>query len=138
VPKIFSGCGTPIDWCADSSADSAGLAELISISDRQYSRLDRPRPPYFSSIFIPNAPSSARPVKTSSGMLASRSICSPSTVRPKASSFFRNASPLAVDSGLGVGHGSINPSRSRPRKSCLPKLGFRHSVSRADSATWRA
>ena len=25
VPNIFSGCGTPIDWCADSSAPTAGL-----------------------------------------------------------------------------------------------------------------
>ena len=22
VPKILSGCGTPIDWCADSSAET--------------------------------------------------------------------------------------------------------------------
>jgi hypothetical protein len=35
VPKIFSGCGTPIDWCADSSAPIAGLAEPIRVSARQ-------------------------------------------------------------------------------------------------------
>ena len=27
VPNSFSGCGTPIDWCAESSAPMAGLAE---------------------------------------------------------------------------------------------------------------
>ncbi len=27
VPKSFSGCGTPIDWCADSRAPIAGFAE---------------------------------------------------------------------------------------------------------------
>lgn len=30
VPKIFSGWGTPIDWCAESSAPMAGLAEPTS------------------------------------------------------------------------------------------------------------
>ena len=27
VPNSFSGCGTPIDWCADSSALTAEFAE---------------------------------------------------------------------------------------------------------------
>lgn len=27
VPNIFSGCGTPIDWCAESSAPIAGFAD---------------------------------------------------------------------------------------------------------------
>ncbi|CAM5706613.1 hypothetical protein SGRIM128S_00652 [Streptomyces griseomycini] len=27
VPKSFSGCGTPIDWWAESRAPIAGLAE---------------------------------------------------------------------------------------------------------------
>ena len=35
VPNIFSGCGTPIDWCAESSAPIAGLTEPASISARQ-------------------------------------------------------------------------------------------------------
>ena len=35
VPNIFSGCGTPIDWCAESSALTAGFTEPTSISARQ-------------------------------------------------------------------------------------------------------
>ena len=35
VPKSLSGCGTPIDWCAESSAATAGLAEPTSIRARQ-------------------------------------------------------------------------------------------------------
>lgn len=32
VPNIFSGCGTPIDWWAESSAPMEGLAEPASAS----------------------------------------------------------------------------------------------------------
>jgi hypothetical protein len=35
VPNIFSGCGTPMDWCADSRAPIAGLTEPISANARQ-------------------------------------------------------------------------------------------------------
>ena len=34
VPKRASGCGTPIDWCADSSAATAGEAEPTIIRAR--------------------------------------------------------------------------------------------------------
>jgi hypothetical protein len=34
VPNIATGCGTPIDWCADSSADTAGEAEQTIVSAR--------------------------------------------------------------------------------------------------------
>ena len=34
VPNSASGCGTPIDWCADSSAASAGDAEPTMMSAR--------------------------------------------------------------------------------------------------------
>lgn len=27
LPKIFNGCGTPMDWWAESSAPMAGLTE---------------------------------------------------------------------------------------------------------------
>jgi hypothetical protein len=32
VPNSLRGCGTPIDWCADSSTEIAGLADPASIS----------------------------------------------------------------------------------------------------------
>lgn len=32
VPNSFSGCGTPIDWCAESSTPTAGQAEPASAS----------------------------------------------------------------------------------------------------------
>jgi hypothetical protein len=32
VPNSLMGCGTPIDWCADSSVATAGLADPASIS----------------------------------------------------------------------------------------------------------
>ena len=35
VPKSLSGCGTPMDWCADSSAPMAGFAEPTRVSARQ-------------------------------------------------------------------------------------------------------
>ena len=34
VPNIFTGSGTPIDWCADSSAPMLGWTEPTSISAR--------------------------------------------------------------------------------------------------------
>ena len=32
VPNSFNGCGTPIDWCADSSALTEELAEASIVS----------------------------------------------------------------------------------------------------------
>ena len=32
VPNLFTGSGTPIDWCADISAPMLGFTEPISIS----------------------------------------------------------------------------------------------------------
>jgi hypothetical protein len=34
VPNFFTGSGTPIDWCAESSAPSVGCTEPASISAR--------------------------------------------------------------------------------------------------------
>ena len=56
---------------------------------------ESPRPPYSVGIFMPSAPSCFRPSTTSSGIFASRSIASGSTLfSRKARSSARNASPL--------------------------------------------
>jgi len=81
---------------------------------------------------------SASSANVSSGMLASRSMRAPSIRRHTSSTRLRYGSPFALAAGLGVGQGSMRSSRSLPRKSSLPKLGFVHSVCRAASATVRA
>ena len=68
VPNILSGCGTPIDWCADSSAPSDGCTDPTSMSALLYATWDSPTPPYSVPIFMPNAPSSFSPWTTSSGI----------------------------------------------------------------------
>ena len=73
---------------------------------------------------------------TSSGIFASRSICSGSTcsVR-KARRRSRNASPFSTASGVELGCGWIRSRRKLPRNSSLPNDGLVHSVSRLASAT---
>ncbi len=34
VPNIFSGCGTPIDWCAETSTAVEPQCEAIAMSTR--------------------------------------------------------------------------------------------------------
>ena len=60
VPNSFSGCGTPIDWCAESSATRLPSRLVTSSIASPYSSCDRPRPPYSFGIFMPKAPSSAQ------------------------------------------------------------------------------
>src|SRR5437763_773740 len=76
---------------------------------------------------------------TSSGIRASRSICSGSTLFSRnVRSSARKRSPFSVASAESFGCGWMRSSRKLPRKSSLPKLGSFHSASRAASATWRA
>ncbi len=67
VPKSLSGCGMPIDWCAESSALTL-LSELpIICITRQYSETVKPSPPYSFGIFMPKAPILRSPSMTGSG-----------------------------------------------------------------------
>src|SRR4051794_5453388 len=76
---------------------------------------------------------------TSSGIRASRSICSGSTLFSRnVRSSARKRSPFSVASAESFGCGWMRSSRKLPRNSSLPKLGSFHSASRAASATWRA
>src|SRR4051812_10644822 len=88
---------------------------------------------------MPSAPSSLRPSMTSSGILASRSICSGSTRSTRnARRRSRNASPFSTAAGSSLGCGWMRSSLRLPRNSSLPKLGSFQSRSRASSATCRA
>src|SRR3954465_6692123 len=80
-----------------------------------------------------------KPSITSSGIFASRSICSASTSLTRNSrSVAKKASPFSIAAASSRGCGWIRSSRKLPRKSSLPKLGSFHSCSRAASATCRA
>src|SRR3954451_19419497 len=88
---------------------------------------------------MPSAPSSLSPSMTSSGILASRSICSGSTLSTRnVRSFSRKASPFSTAAGSSLGCGWMRSSLKSPRNSPLPKLGSFQSRSRASSATCRA
>src|SRR5215208_2897872 len=88
---------------------------------------------------MPSAPRPLRPWTTSSGMRASRSICSGSTFSSrKARRRSRKRSPFSTAAGSSRGCGWIRSRRKFPRNSSLPKLGSSHSLSRAASATSRA
>src|SRR3954469_13024764 len=88
---------------------------------------------------MPSAPSSLSPSMTSSGILASRSICSGSTLSTRnARSLSRKASPFSTAAGSSLGCGWMRSSLKLPRNSPLPKLGSFQSRSRASSATCRA
>src|SRR4051794_38446577 len=88
---------------------------------------------------MPSAPSSLSPSMTSSGILASRSICSGSTLSTRnVRSFSRKASPFSTAAGSSLGWGWMRSSLRLPRNSSLPKLGSFQSRSRASSATCRA
>jgi hypothetical protein len=85
---------------------------------------------------MPIAPMPLRPSTTSSGIFASRSICSGSTfVSRNSRSVARNRSPFSTAAASCAGCGWIRSRRKLPRYSSLPKLGSFHSVSRAASAT---
>ena len=78
-PKSLSGCGTPIDWWAESRADRLpSMPPSISMI-LPYSTWSKPRPPYSFGIFMPKAPSLRRPSITGSGYSPVTSICSEST-----------------------------------------------------------
>ena len=87
---------------------------------------------------MPNTPRSARPLRYSSGILASRSITRPDMVRQNAVSRSIKASPRSTSSALAAGHGWMRPRSKLPRYRPLAKLGLPHSVSRAASAMARA
>ena len=73
---------------------------------------------------MPIAPIRLRPSMTSSGIFASRSICSGSTSFSRnARSVARKRSPFSVASASSRGCGWIRSRRKLPRKSSLPKLG---------------
>jgi hypothetical protein len=78
-PNSLSGCGTPIDWWAESSADRLPSIEPSSCITFWYSALLKPRPPYFLGIFMPKAPSLRRPSTTCSGYSPVASIAIEST-----------------------------------------------------------
>ena len=42
VPKSFSGCGTPIDWCAESSVTRLPSRLVMSFIASPYSRCVKP------------------------------------------------------------------------------------------------
>src|SRR6266571_226275 len=45
-PNILSGCGTPIDWCADSRAVTEPSTDETSSIAFMYESWERPSPPY--------------------------------------------------------------------------------------------
>ena len=139
VPNILTGPGTPIDWCAESSATSGLLTVETSDMARQYVYCDNSRPPYSRGILMPNAPSSRRPWIVASGMRASRSIFSASTLsRTNRSSLDRNTSARCCSSASGSGQGWMSERSSLPRNSSRTNDGASQVVSRAPSATARA
>src|SRR6266516_4223081 len=138
-PNILSGCGTPMDWCAERRAVSEPSTDETSSMAFMYESCDRPSPPYSRGILMPNAPRSRRPAITASGISPSRSIRSESTLsRRNRSSLSRNGCARVTSSGSRSGYGSISAMRSRPRNRSRTKLGAAHCCSRAASATSRA
>src|SRR5438445_3783683 len=138
-PNILSGCGTPIDWCAESSAVTEPPTDDTSSIAFIYDSCDRPSPPYSRGILMPNAPSARSPSITASGISPSRSILSESTwSRRNRSSCSRNGCARRTSSGSCSGYGSINAMRRRPRNRSRTKLGATQCCSRAASATSRA
>ena len=67
LPKSLSGCGTPIDWWAGSSAEMLPSMAPSNSMTLPYSTWVKPRPPYFFGIFMPKAPSLRSPSITGSG-----------------------------------------------------------------------
>jgi hypothetical protein len=79
LPNSLSGCGTPIDWWAESSAERLPSQLPKSCITFWYSTLLKPRPPYFFGIFMPKAPSLRRPSITCAGYSPVASISIEST-----------------------------------------------------------
>ena len=88
VPNSLRGWGTPIDWWAESNAETLPSTLPRSRMTLAYSTFVNPSPPYFLGIFIPKAPSRRSPSSTSGGYspVASMRIESTSFLR-KASNF---------------------------------------------------
>ena len=138
VPKSLSGCGTPIDWCAERSVTRLPSRLVISFMASPYSRCVKPRPPYSVGIFIPKAPIAASPWMTDGGILPSRSIASGSTFSARKRSSLSMNARNSGRSGGAAGNGWTRSRRKLPRKICFRKDGAFHSASRASSATRRA
>ena len=68
VPNSASGCGTPIDCEADSSAVIEPSFEVTSSMARTYASGESPNPPYSVGILMPNAPIARSSSTTSSGI----------------------------------------------------------------------
>ena len=136
-----AAAGTPIDWCADSSApmrraDRADqrAAPCCSTPGRGRARRTRGR----SSCRTRRAPRAReRPRRGSAPRARSRA---PSiSVSQKARSLARNASPRCdILRRSAWGADGSGRAAKRPRNSSLAKLGLRQSCSRAASATSRA
>src|SRR5262249_35406825 len=135
VPNILTGCGTPIDWCAESQVtieDDAVPAIAIALP---YEYCESPRPPYSVGILMPKAPRRLSPSMTEGGTLPVSPVSSASTSsRRKRSSASRKGRARFSSSGSGSGWGWMSPRSSRPRNSSRTNDGCAHSVSREASA----
>ena len=78
-PKSLSGCGTPIDWWADRRAVRFASTLPRSCITFAYSTWLRPRPPYSTGTFMPNAPKRFNASTTAGGYSPVRSISAGST-----------------------------------------------------------
>jgi hypothetical protein len=74
-PNSLSGCGTPIDWWAESSAERLPSQLPSSSITFWYSALVKPRPPYSLGIFMPKAPSLRSASSSAGGYSPVASIC---------------------------------------------------------------
>ena len=103
LPNILSGCGTPMDWCAESRAVSEPSTLETSSIAFMYDSCARPSPPYSRGILMPNAPIALSAAMTSPGISPSRSMRSASTSCIRRVSRSRNGLARATSAGSWSG-----------------------------------